>query len=177
MLREFGFAVSGVACSFLDLIRRAHSIAMGGERLNAQTINNWTGPASVKGSTLDRSVSELQKVLSDHLYSSKKTMKEIFNEIRDDDNLIDLESFTFLCKKYAPTFTEAEIQKLYKKVIPKRGDKMNYTKFNSAYSWKIPEGNFEIEGLRWIWNWMHRAGLSAEVAFDKLAGGKQYLSK
>ena len=24
---------------------------------------------------------------------------------------------------------------------------------------------------------MHRAGLSAEVAFDKLAGGKQYLSK
>ena len=120
---------------------------MGGERLNAQTINNWTGPASVKGSSLDRSVSELQKVLSDLFYGSKKTMREIFNEVENDEGVIDLESFTFLCKKYAPTFNEAEVQALYKKVIPKRGDKMNYTKFKNAYSWKIPEGNFEVEGL------------------------------
>jgi hypothetical protein len=120
LLREFGFNTTGVSCSFLDLIRRSEAIVNGGENPNyPKTFAEDLGPKSVKGEELDRRISDLNKLLTDIFYGSRRTLKEIFNVSKDEEDMLDNEGFTFIVKKYAPSFTDTEIQKLYKSVVPR----------------------------------------------------------
>lgn len=126
------------------------------------------GPQIVKRDVLDRSVPQLFKVLSDLFYGSRKTILDVYNEVSSDEGLVDLEAFIFLVKKYAPSFKESETQSVFKNVVSKRGSKMSFNQFKKAFSWKVPVGNFEVEGLQRIRTWMTLAGLSSEQAFEQL---------
>lgn len=55
---------------------------------------------------------------------------------------------------------------------------MSFSQFSVSFQWKIPEGNFEVEGIRRIRSWMHTSGISSEQAFERLCAGDGYtLSK
>lgn len=103
-----------------------------------------------KAGILDRKPNQLASILRDIFYDTGKTITEIFKSVANDKEEIDLEAFSFLVKKFATTFTESETQSLYKSLCPNRGERIKYNLFKQHFGWRIPEGNFEVEGLRRI---------------------------
>ena len=91
--------------------------------------------------------------------------------------MLDIQSFEFLVSKFAPSFNESETRKLWKSICPERGQKMSYNQFKRAFQWEIPDGSFEVEGLRRIREWMNVVGFSSEQAFQHLSQGHKYISK
>jgi hypothetical protein len=122
-------------------------------------------------------VSELTEALRDILYNSRRTMREIFQEAQDEEGNLDLEGFTFLCKKFAPSFRDSEVQALFRAAVHKKGRVMTLAGFEKHFKWAVPKGNFEVEGLNRIRSWMSIAGLSADQAFETLAKEHEYISK
>lgn len=101
--------------------------------MNQLTFTKMYDGIRVKGDNLDRSDSELKKVLIDMFYNSKSTIKRIWADARDDDDLLDLEGFSYLAKKYCPSFNDSEKQKLFKSIVPKRGGRMTYVQFKNNF--------------------------------------------
>jgi hypothetical protein len=121
LLRELGFNTSGSSCSFLDLIRKCQAIVNGGEPVNQEIfMKNTEGPFA-KPSILDRKPEQLIQILQDAFYNSGKTVQQIFEVSAMEDGYLDLEGFTFICKKFTNSFNESEIQSLYKQLVPERG--------------------------------------------------------
>lgn len=54
---------------------------------------------------------------------------------------------------------------------------MSSALFKRTFSWSIPSGQFEVEGLRRIRNWMNLSGYSSEQAFEKIFQNKPQINK
>jgi len=54
---------------------------------------------------------------------------------------------------------------------------MTYVIFRNTFSWRIPTGNFEVEGLRRLRNFMATNGMSSEQTFERVFARNQSVNK
>lgn len=93
----------------------------GGEPLNNEVFNRNTEGPFHKPSLLDRRNPQLIKILQDAFFSSGRSIEQLFEISATDERTMDMEGLKFICKKFTPSFSESEIQQLYKFLVPERG--------------------------------------------------------
>jgi len=49
---------------------------------------------------MDRPVNELRELIRDLFFSSRRAMREIYEEGKNEEGNLDMDGFTFVCKKY-----------------------------------------------------------------------------
>jgi Ca2+-binding EF-hand superfamily protein len=120
------------------------------------------------------SVQAVIQKIKDVLYTTRKSLHDIFKEVKL-GSILDEHSFVDYFKKIRSDISPQDIVAAFKQVSNDRGQ-MTFEQFSHAFQWQVPSGqNFETEAIRRVREWMFKKGFSSDTSFEFLCkqAGKQ----